>query len=62
MTSAVPARRGRASAAGTSVDKAMRILEALAAEDGPHRLMQGFPQSAQVFRELFGGPGATPAS
>jgi IclR family acetate operon transcriptional repressor len=39
MTSALPARRGRASAAGTSVEKAMRILEALAVPDGPHRLM-----------------------
>ena len=39
MTSTVPARRGRASAAGTSVEKAMRILEALAVPDGPHRLM-----------------------
>jgi IclR family transcriptional regulator, acetate operon repressor len=39
MTSALPARRGRASAAGTSVEKAMRILEALAVADGPHRLM-----------------------
>jgi IclR family acetate operon transcriptional repressor len=49
-TSAVPARRGRASAAGTSVEKAMRILEALAAADGPHRLMDvaeraGVPRS-----------------
>jgi IclR family transcriptional regulator, acetate operon repressor len=39
MTSALPARRGRSSAAGTSVEKAMRILEALAVPDGPHRLM-----------------------
>jgi IclR family transcriptional regulator, acetate operon repressor len=39
MTPALPARRGRASAAGTSVEKAMRILEALAVPDGPHRLM-----------------------
>jgi IclR family transcriptional regulator, acetate operon repressor len=39
MTSAPPTRRGRASAAGTSVEKAMRILEALAVPDGPHRLM-----------------------
>jgi IclR family acetate operon transcriptional repressor len=39
MTSAPPARRGRSSAAGTSVEKAMRILEALAVPDGPHRLM-----------------------
>jgi IclR family transcriptional regulator, acetate operon repressor len=45
MTSAVPddagapARRGRASASGTSVEKAMRILEALAKDGGPHRLM-----------------------
>jgi IclR family transcriptional regulator, acetate operon repressor len=43
-------RRGRASAAGTSVDKAMRILEALAVEGGPHRLMDvaeraGVPRS-----------------
>jgi IclR family transcriptional regulator, acetate operon repressor len=33
-----PARRGRASPSGTSVEKAMRILEALAGDDGPHRL------------------------
>jgi IclR family transcriptional regulator, acetate operon repressor len=45
MTPALPdrpvagSRRGRASAAGTSVEKAMRLLEALAVEDGPHRLM-----------------------
>jgi len=39
MTSAPPARRGRASAAGTSVEKAMRIIEALAVSAGPHRLM-----------------------
>jgi IclR family transcriptional regulator, acetate operon repressor len=39
MTSALPARSGRASAAGTSIEKAMRILEALAVPDGPHRLM-----------------------
>lgn len=39
MTSAVSTRRGRSSAAGTSVEKAMRILEALAVPDGPHRLM-----------------------
>jgi IclR family acetate operon transcriptional repressor len=39
MTSALPARRGRASSAGTSVEKAMRILEAIAMPDGPHRLM-----------------------
>ena len=50
MTSALPVRRGRASAAGTSVEKAMRILEALAAPDGPHRLMDvagraGVPRS-----------------
>jgi IclR family acetate operon transcriptional repressor len=32
-------RRGRSSAAGTAVEKAMRILEALAVEGGPHRLM-----------------------
>jgi IclR family acetate operon transcriptional repressor len=43
-------RRGRSSSAGTSVEKAMRILEALAVEDGPHRLMDvaqraGVPRS-----------------
>ena len=32
-------RRGRTSAAGTSVDKVMRLLEALAVPGGPHRLM-----------------------
>ena len=31
-------RRGRSSPAGTAVEKAMRVLEALAVEDGPHRL------------------------
>jgi IclR family acetate operon transcriptional repressor len=45
-----PQRRGRSSTAGTSVHKAMRILEALAVEDGPHRLMDvaeraGVPRS-----------------
>jgi len=45
-----PPRRGRASPAGTSVEKAMRILEALAVEGGPHRLMDvaeraGVPRS-----------------
>jgi len=56
MTSALPdgpiapVRRGRASAAGTSVEKAMRILEALAACGGPQRLMDvaahaGVPRS-----------------
>jgi IclR family transcriptional regulator, acetate operon repressor len=49
-------RRGRSSAAGTSVEKAMRILEALAAEGGPHRLTDvaeraGVPRST-AFRVL----------
>jgi hypothetical protein len=26
------------------------------ASDGPHRLMEAFPASATVFRDLFGGP------
>jgi IclR family acetate operon transcriptional repressor len=39
MTPALTTRRGRSSAAGTSVEKAMRILEALAVPEGPHRLM-----------------------
>jgi len=45
-----PVRRGRASRSGTSVEKAMRIIEALTVEDGPHRLMDvaeraGVPRS-----------------
>src|SRR4051794_27083288 len=47
---AAASRRGRSSPVGTSVEKAMRILEALAVEDGPHRLMDvaeraGVPRS-----------------
>jgi IclR family acetate operon transcriptional repressor len=59
MTSALPdddalsdprVRRGRTSSAGTSVEKAMRILEALSVSGGPHRLMDlaaraGVPRS-----------------
>ncbi|MCX4782308.1 IclR family transcriptional regulator [Streptomyces sp. NBC_01264] len=33
-----PARGGRTSAAGTALEKSMRILEAVAAPGGPHRL------------------------
>ena len=39
LDEAATPRRGRSSPAGTSVEKAMRILEALAVPDGPHRLM-----------------------
>ncbi|MFK0218170.1 IclR family transcriptional regulator [Streptomyces vinaceus] len=35
---ASPARGGRTSAAGTALEKSMRILEAVAATGGPHRL------------------------
>ncbi|MFF4851548.1 IclR family transcriptional regulator [Streptomyces sp. NPDC001194] len=35
---ASPARGGRTSAAGTALEKSMRILEAVAAPGGPHRL------------------------
>ncbi len=50
LDGAGPPRRGRSSASGPSVVKAMRILEALAVEDGPHRLMDvagraGVPRS-----------------
>jgi IclR family transcriptional regulator, acetate operon repressor len=50
LDEAAAPRRGRSSPAGTSVEKAMRILEALAVEDGPHRLMDvaeraGVPRS-----------------
>lgn len=35
----VAARRGRTSAAGSALEKSLRILEAVAAPGGPHRLM-----------------------
>ncbi|MFF4297172.1 IclR family transcriptional regulator [Streptomyces vinaceus] len=37
-SAASPARGGRTSAAGTALEKSMRILEAVAAPGGPHRL------------------------
>ncbi|GAA1292592.1 IclR family transcriptional regulator [Pseudonocardia aurantiaca] len=49
LDEAATPRRGRSSPAGTSVEKAMRILEALAVEDGPHRLMD-VAQRAAVSR------------
>ncbi|GAA2420711.1 IclR family transcriptional regulator [Actinomadura vinacea] len=41
MDDPVPApRKGRASTSGSSVEKALRVLEASAAPDGPHRLAE----------------------
>ena len=37
-------------------DVAYQAYFEYSAGDGPHRLMEGFPASAPVFRQLFGGP------